>query len=133
MKKYGVFEYDPKEHICWVLHPDPIELQTREDISIYFDTFYRFWQLRCGGKKIYLLVDYENLSTNPDELEFYSQQVNRIRQSCAIAILRFGGTVVQRITGRMSSAKNNAPSNVYPTRDDALKAVRALRHSPASE
>ncbi len=119
--------YDATERILFTSHPEPVVLSTREEIEIYFDHGVRFWRRNCGGHKVYILVDYKNLTAELNEIEFYAEQVNRIVTECAITIVRYNGDLLQRMAGRMTAIKLHTPSNMYPTREAALAVVRGLK------
>lgn len=119
--------FDAKERILFVSHPHPIVLHTREDIAAYFDDGIRFWRRNAGGEKVYIVVDYQNLTTNLDEIEFYASQVKRIADECAITVVRYSGSMLQRMAGRMTAIRLHTPSNAYASREEALAVVRGLK------
>jgi hypothetical protein len=121
------FSYDEVEQTIFATHPKPIELSTRAEIAAYFDDALRFWRRSCGGRRVYVVVDYSNLTTNLDEVAFYSEQIGRIIAQCAITIVRHNGGLVQRTAGRMTAIQLHTPSNMYPDRESALAVVRGLR------
>jgi hypothetical protein len=119
--------FDAKERILFASHPEPVVLATREDIAAYFDDGLRFWRWHSGGEKVYVVVDYQNLTTNLDEIEFYASQVKRITDECAITVVRHSGSMLQRMAGRMTAIRLHTPSNAYSSREQALAVVRGLR------
>jgi hypothetical protein len=46
---------------------------------------------------------------------------------CAIATVRYGGSMLQRLASRAVAAQLHLPSNVYRSREEALAVVHALR------
>ena len=121
------WSFDAKEKIIFASHPEPVVLTTREDIAAYFDDGVRFWRRHSGGEKVYVVVDYQNLTTNLDEIEFYASQVKRITDECAITVVRFSGSMLQRMAGRMTAIRLHTPSNAYSSREEALAVVRGLK------
>jgi hypothetical protein len=119
--------FDAKESILFASHPEPVVLATREDIAAYFDDGVRFWRRHSGGEKVYVVVDYQNLTTNLDEIEFYASQVKRIVDECAITVVRYSGSMLQRMAGRMTAIRLHTPSNAYSSREEALAVIRGLR------
>lgn len=119
--------FDSKERILFVSHPAPVVLNTREDMAAYFDEGIRFWRRHAGGEKVYIVVDYQNLTTNLDEIEFYASQVKRIADECAITIVRYSGSMLQRMAGRMTAIRLHTPSNAYSSSEEALAVVRGLK------
>jgi hypothetical protein len=119
--------YDEAEGILFVSHPQPVELATRADIEAYFDYGIRFWRRQCGGTKVYMVVDYANLTAELDEIDFYAEQIKRVVGECAVTIIRYNGGLLQRMAGRMTAIKLHTPSNMYPDRQAAVAVVRGLK------
>jgi hypothetical protein len=124
--------YDPTENILFVTHPSPVRLETREQIVTYFDDIVRFFRERCRGKKAYYLVDWTRFETNVRENDVYAANVKRVVSECAITIVRFTDSPIQRTAGRLVAVKLHVPSHVYDTREEAIAVVRSLR-AAASE
>jgi hypothetical protein len=119
--------YDPAENIIYMTFPAPEELATRPQIAEHFERVIAFWQANAGGRKAYFVVDFENVTVNVAELEFYAQQTKRAHEICAITSVRYGGNPLQRTVARLAGMKIHRPSNIYETRDEALAVVRELR------
>jgi hypothetical protein len=98
----------------------------------YFDHTLRFWREHCEGRRLYVVVDYENLTTNIDELEFYASQVKRVLDEMAITIVRYNGTMLQRMAGRMTALKLHTTSKTYGSLEEALEVVRGLQRGTIS-
>jgi hypothetical protein len=128
----AVWHYDAAERILFASHPTPTELRTRADMTAYFDDGIRYWRRHCGGEKVYIVVDYENLTTNLDELNFYASQVKRVISECAITVVRYNGSLLQRMASRMTAIKLHTPSNAYSSRQEALAVVRGLKSGTIS-
>ncbi len=124
--------HDEERRILFVSHPRPVLLATRADIQAYFDDGIRFFHEHCGGKKAYVVVNYDNLTTNLDELEFYASQVQRVLDECAITVVRYKGSLLQRMASRMVAIKLHAPSNTYSSLEEALHVVRGLQRGTIS-
>lgn len=123
----AVWRYDRAEQIIFVVHPRPVELATRADIAAYFDTGIAFWRRFCNGKRVFVVVDYSNLSSNLQEVEFYASQLKRVIEECAITVVRYNGNMLQRMTSRMAAIQLHTPSNTYRSREEALAVVRELK------
>jgi hypothetical protein len=129
---YAEWVYDPARQIMFVSHPLPVELKTRAHIQAYFDDGIRRFRERCPDGKAYVVVDYDNLTTNMDELEFYASQVKRVMDECAITIVRYKGSLLQRMASRMIAIKLHAPSNTYSSLEEAMEIVRGLQRGTIS-
>src|SRR5262245_48421759 len=100
--------------------PSPEELNPREEIAAHFDRVVAFWRTSAGGKRSYFVVNFENITINVGELEFYAQQTKHAHEVCAITSVRYGGNPMQRTVTRLAGMKIHRPSNIYETREEAL-------------
>jgi hypothetical protein len=119
--------YDPGENIIWMSFPSEVELNTRQQIAEHFGRVVKFWRAKAGGKKTYFVVNFDNVTINAGELEFYAEQTKRAHELCAIASVRYGGNPLQRTVTRLAGMKIHMPSNIYETREEALAVVRKLK------
>ena len=124
--------HDAARQILFVSHPRPVVLATRADIQAYFDDGIHFFREHCQGRKAYVVVDYDNLTTNLDELEFYAGQVKRVMDECALTVVRYKGSLLQRMASRMVAIKLHTPSNTYASLEEALDVVRGLQRGTIS-
>ena len=118
--------YDADENILYVTFPK-VHLETKEEIRAHFDQSYAYWRNNCGGKKVYYVVDYDGFSVNLRENEFYAQQMRPILEDCAITIVRYGGDALQRTGARLYNMKLHSPTQLYDSREEAVRVVRALK------
>ncbi|MGC4092796.1 MAG: hypothetical protein QM756_33915 [Polyangiaceae bacterium] len=123
----ALWYYDAAEKILFASHPRPVDLATREAMAAYFEDGIRYWRRNCGGERVYIVVDYENLTTNLEELDFYASQVKRVVSECAITVVRYNGSLLQRMASRMTAIKLHTPSKAYSSREEALSVVRGLK------
>jgi hypothetical protein len=119
--------YDRGENIFSVRHPEPLHLATPQAMVAYFGEAFEYWRRHCGGKRVYALVDYGNLTTEPEVVDCYVDQLKRAHEECVISVMRYGGSFAQRTASRMMAIKLRMPSNVYSTRDDALRVILRLK------
>jgi hypothetical protein len=123
--------YDRDENIVWIAFPVPVELKTRPQIAEHFAHVIRFWRVQACGKKAYFVVDFDNLTIDAAELEFYAEQSKRAQDFCAIASVRYGGNPLQRTVTRLAGMKIHRPSNICETRHEALAMVQKLKEGEA--
>jgi hypothetical protein len=121
--------YDLSENIVYMSFPHPVELNSRSDITDHFDRVIAFWRGHTAGRKAYFVVDFENITINVAELAYYAEQTKRAHDICAITSVRYGGNPLQRTATRLAGMKNQRPSNIYETREQALNAIRAMKRT----
>ena len=124
--------YDEAANVVHVQHPSPVELRTRAEIAKYFDEAIEYCRAHLKGHKAYLVVNYDNLSFDTEEIDFYAGEVKRLSDDHALAIVRYNGSLVQRMAGRMAAIKLHKPSRVYGSREEAMAVVDGLKRGTSS-
>jgi hypothetical protein len=119
--------FDADENVIHMAFPRPIELRTREEITAHFDRVIAFWRSHARGKKVYFVVDFDNVTISVAELAHYAAQSRRAHDLCAIASVRFGGNSLQRTATRLAGMKIQRASNIFDSREEAMAAVRAMK------
>ncbi|HZS40299.1 MAG TPA: hypothetical protein VFF06_25885 [Polyangia bacterium] len=125
MKQTAHQEYDAAENIVYVSFPS-VQLETQDEIRAHFDRIITFWKQHCGGRRVYYVVNYDNISVNLQENDFYAAQMKRVLEH-AITIVRYGGDPLQRTAARLANMKLHAPTRLYESRDEALAVVQSLK------
>jgi len=131
-RSHARWAYDEERQILFVSHPDPVTLETQAEMRAYFDYGIGFWREQCNGRRLYVVVDYENLTTSHEELEFYASQAKRVMDEIAITIIRYNGTLLQRMAGRMTALALHTTSKTYGSLEEALEVVRGLQRGTIS-
>src|SRR5690242_2311260 len=124
---YPDFAYDAKEHIIFVTHPKPVHLETPDDVTSYFRAANQYWRNHGGGKKAYIVVDYANFAFNPDLRALYTQALEDALRTSAETIVRYGGSLSVRAAARVNAIDLHTPSNLYASKEEAVRVVRRLR------
>ena len=130
MRPTAIEEYDAAQNIVYVSFPK-VQLETQDEIRAHFDAIVAFWKERCGGKKVYYVVNYDNISVNLKENDFYAEQMRRVLDH-ALTIVRYGGDPLQRTAARLVNMKLHAPTRLYESLDEALAVVRSLQTARAA-
>jgi hypothetical protein len=122
----AILSYDRAKNIVFMHFAVAEELQTKKEIGDHFARVIEFWRAEATGKKAYFVVDLENITINPQELEFYAEESKRAHALCALVSVRYGGNPIQRTLTRLAGMKIHRPSNIYETKEEAMEVVRAL-------
>ena len=61
-----------------------------EDLKMVVTTFEKAWRATCGGKRVYLVVDYDGFSMEPGMLPAYAEMVKGVLSKHVITIVRYG-------------------------------------------
>jgi hypothetical protein len=123
--------YDPDEQIMFVGFANQ-RFTSKEAIERAFATVRAFWRTKCGGRKVYAVIDYTNVEFDDSLTELYSSHVKRAVDEFTITTVRYTTDVHMRATLRVVGMTIHKPSNLYATREDAIEMVRALRAKKAT-
>ena len=120
-------EYDDVENILYFSFPN-VEIESAEGLVMHFGRMVSFWRRHCGGRKVYSVVNYDGLQINARLTDVYATQLQRI-VDFSIAIVRYGGSSLQRTSSRLANMKLHTASRICSSREEALEIVRALKAS----
>jgi DNA-binding CsgD family transcriptional regulator len=120
-----LLEFDPTEQVVFISHVSPTQLATHQEISAYYGAIRRFWRLHCRGEKAYWVVSLDNLSveSNRDIAEHYAKTIRETAEECVLTSVRYGGSMLQRMTSRMAALQRHEALNVYSSREEAIDVV----------
>jgi hypothetical protein len=121
-----ILVYDAKENVASVSFRG-VHLKTTAEVDTHFDDLIRLWRQRCGGKKVYWVVDYADYSVDVRENESYTRNMKRIIDDTAVAIVRYGGTELQHAAVHLYSLRLHKTSHIYATREEALAVLDRLK------
>jgi hypothetical protein len=124
--------YDPDQNIIYVTFPQVLHLETQAEIREHFDHVVAFWEDNCGGRKVYYVVGYDGFTVNLRENDFYAEQMRRIKDQCALNVVRYGGDAFQRTAARLYNMKLHAPSQLYQSKEEAMAVVQGIRAGGAA-
>ncbi len=119
-----LFEYDSRENILTVLYPQGIML----DNEAIIDHLCRYTlEVLTGiGRRVYVLVDDTGVYFDMQMLEYFNQAFAPCLKRI-IGTTRYGAvdSSTRALVGRRALQRRDT-SNIYPTRDMALVALRQL-------
>ena len=119
--------YAPAEDTMFVGNLANRTLSSEADVDRVFDEIRGFWRSHCGGRKVYCVVDYTGVEI-PQRLQpHFAKRQREAVDTYSITTVRWGATLVGRAALRAMAIKTHRPSNLYPTRDEALQVVRGIR------
>jgi len=127
-------EFDPGKSILFVSHPVALTLSTAGDIDDYYGEVRNAWYRLCNGRRIFAVVDLTNLLVDVDASlsDYHARSIRTAEDECAIATVRYGGSMLQRTMSRMAAIGRSERSNVCRSRDEAIALVRELQQRGAA-
>ncbi len=120
-------DYDPGENILYLSYPPNTNIDSASDLVAHFDRMVSFWRRNCLGRKVYILVNYDNLDINARLAQEYGKQIQRMLD-ISLANFRYGGSSLQRASARLASMKIPTPSFIFDTREEAFAAIDTMKN-----
>jgi hypothetical protein len=122
----GDKSYWPEEEILFFSCAN-VMFDNKSTIDCSFEDCERFWTRYCGGKKVFIVVDYTGCLIDPKLAEYFATKRVKINQRISITTVRYGGDLALRVALRAMAVKTHVPSNLYMNRDEAVSVVRGIR------
>ena len=118
--------YNADENIAQLSFRDA-HLKTPQEVNHHFDAVVALWRERCGGRKVYWLVNYEDFSVDMRQNGLYGERMLVVFDLTALAIARYGGSSMQKAAVHLYSMRLHKSSNFYASREEAMDVLRRLR------
>ncbi len=127
-------EYDEATnivHLWFEAPPDDRQFlfDTAEDVRRHFANLTAYWRAHCRGRKAVYVVSLDTAemgSIDPRLSAVFGEELAKWSATCALASFRYGGTVLHRTVVRATNIRLKSESNIYPTREAAMKAALAF-------
>jgi hypothetical protein len=104
-----------------------VTIATTDEVKSLAASFEKAWRAKCGGKRVYLVVDYDGFSMEPGMIPAFAEMVKSALSKHVITIVRYGGDSLQRTNARLVGIRSHVPSRLYATKQEAVEVVVALR------
>ena len=118
--------YDQTEDILFI-DTAGVRVETRDDIDAFFNGIIADWRLSCRGRRVYVVVSYDDFTLNLRENDYYAERMIAAVSLFAKTVIRYGGDTLVRSGARLRGLKLHEPSNLYESRAQAVEVVRGLR------
>jgi hypothetical protein len=120
--------YVPEEDTIMARYLTAFGMDTEGDVTGAITKIARFWRDNCGGKRVFLVVDYANLGISLAVNDFFRREIEtKLLDKFIIAIVRFGGSAQARTAARTRAIKGHIPSHLYANLEEAKAVVSELR------
>jgi hypothetical protein len=119
------FQYDETRNI--VFTEDQWEIKTREDVDAFFEEYRKYFKKL--NKKVYVVSHIDGLLVHADVAEYYGEMVRRTVHGYLLGYARWGANDWSRMTVRTTSLKAKMEPRIYSTREEATRAVEAMKAS----
>lgn len=118
-----VFDYDPATNI--VFTEDHGEIRTEADVDDFLARYSQFF--RKLGRKAYVVSNIDNLLVRSEIADYYGRKAEETVVKHILGFARWGTNNWARLTVRTTSYKANIPANIFDSREQAVRAIEAMR------
>ncbi len=117
------FEYDPERNILFT--EDNFSIQTEKDVEEFVRI--NLAKLEDIGRKVYLISKIDGLHIGANVSELYGRRSREVFESHILGFARYGDDPSARMTLRTASKKARLESNIYGSREEAVRAVEQMK------
>jgi hypothetical protein len=122
-------EYDATHDVHTILHED-CTVATSSDVVAWRARLVHLLRA-LEGRRVYLMIDVRGFSLHPSIAEEYGAVAKEVMQRYAAGLVRYGAFGTTAATIRVGAIKHRFPSNIFPNREEALRAIAEIRQLPA--
>jgi PAS domain S-box-containing protein len=125
------FTLDRKENILFINFAG-LRIESREQV----DELARLVResVETHGRRVYAVVNYEGTEIAPAIVQHYGERIKDLQDRYAITTVRYSSSGLARSVLRYLGAAFDLESNIFTTRDEAIRAIQELeRRSPARQ
>ncbi|MGB8506852.1 MAG: GAF domain-containing protein, partial [Pyrinomonadaceae bacterium] len=80
-----------------------------------------------AGGRVYSVVNYEGTQVAPHIVDYYGQRIKELQDSYSVSTVRYSSSGLTRSVLRYLGAAVDLESNIYTTRDEAIRAIQELQ------
>ncbi len=118
------FHYDSHENVLHITVNH--RFKTRQDVD------YVIGQIKNKAKAVgrpYFLTDLTNLEVDSEVVDYLGEQVKKLADDYALGIYRYSTSPYIRVVFRSQGITKGFKSNIFNSKEDALRALRADKRS----
>lgn len=79
-----------------------------------------------AGGRVYSVVNYEGTEIAPDIVDYYGERIKELQDRYAVSTVRYSSSGLTRSVLRYLGAAVDLESNIFATRDEAIRAIQEL-------
>lgn len=117
------FVLDRKQNILFINFAD-LRIESRAQV----DELERLVReaVETNGRRVYSVVNYEGTEIEPDIIDYYGERIKELQDRYAFSTVRYSSSGLTRSMLRYLGAAKDLESNIFTTRDEAIRAIQEL-------
>jgi len=119
------FVFDARENILFI-DLAGLRIETREQV----DETRRLVReiLESRGRKAYAIVNYEGTEIAPEMVDYYGESIKELYDRYSLTTVRYSSSGLTRSVLRYLGAAKDLESNIFATREEAIRAIEELKN-----
>jgi len=122
------FEYDRERNILFT--EDNFSIQTEQDVEDFIRL--NLAKLEEIGRRVYIISKIDGLHIGANVSELYGRRAREVFADHILGFARYGDDPSARMTLRTASKKARLESNLYVTREEAVRAAGQMKAAAAA-
>lgn len=124
------FVFDPEENILFIDLAD-LRIETREQVE-EMGRMVRA-TLESRGRRAYAIVNYEGTEIAPEIMDYYGESIKGLYDRYSLKTVRYSSSGLTRSVLRYLGAAKDLESNIFATREEAIRAIQEIKDRSRSE
>ncbi|HEY6187862.1 MAG TPA: ATP-binding protein [Pyrinomonadaceae bacterium] len=117
------FVLDRKENILFINFAG-LKIESREQVDEMASLVREAVEL--NGGRVYAVVNYEGTEIAPEIVQYYGERIKALQDRYAMTTVRYSSSGLTRSVLRYLGAAFDLESNIFTTREEAIRAIREL-------
>lgn len=124
------FVFDAEENILFIDFAD-LRIETRDQV----DEMGRMVRatLESRGRRAYAIVNYEGTEISPEIVDYYGESIKSLYDRYSLKTVRYSSSGLTRSVLRYLGAAKDLESNIFATREEAIRAIQEIKDRSRSE
>jgi PAS domain S-box-containing protein len=118
------FVFDPGENILFI-DLAGLRIETRAQVDETRRVVREILESR--GRRAYAIVNYEGTEISPEIVDYYGESIKELYDRYSLTTVRYSSSGLTRSVLRYLGAAKDLESNIFATREEALRAIEELK------
>ena len=84
--------------------------------------------LERRGRRAYAIVNYEGTEIAPEIIDYYGESIKELYDRYSLTTVRYSSSGLTRSVLRYLGAAKDLESNIFATREEAIRAIEELKN-----
>src|SRR3982074_516626 len=124
------FIFDSEENILFI-DLAGLRIETRQQVDETRRVVREILEVR--GRRAYAIVNYEGTEIAPEMVDYYGESIKELYDRYSLTTVRYSSSGLTRSVLRYLGAAKDLESNIFATREEAIRAIQELKDRSRTE